>query len=192
MSFVQLQTVRIPLLNFLLSNDQQTALYNTYHACINAESVERLKYMKEEHLQRMKYETSHYNRREWYMKEELQQRMQYEKEHYDRREKYMKDEHAEKMRILEDADGNGEIGKQRGAEERDEMEVDDTEPKIEAREQDEGVEKSGNKRKSSAENSEQAKKKRGWCCGNESVWASDGRREYAALKCIDLHGKKRT
>jgi len=109
----------------------------------------------------MKYETSHYNRQEWYMKEELQQRMQYEKEHYDRREKYMKDEHAEKMRILEDADGNGEIGKQRGAEERDEMEVDDTEPKIEAREQDEGVEKSGNKRKSSAENSEQAKKKRG-------------------------------
>ena len=73
------------------------------------------------------------------MKEELQQRMQYEKEHYDRREKYMKDEHAEKMRILEDADGNGEIGKQRGAEERDEMEVDDTEPKIEAREQDDKV-----------------------------------------------------
>lgn len=88
--------------------------------------------------------------------------MQYEKSHYHRREWYMKEEHVEKMRILGDADGNREIGKQRGAEERDEMEVDATEPKIEAREpDDEGVEKSGNKRRSSAENSEQAEKKRG-------------------------------
>jgi hypothetical protein len=132
--------VRFPLLNFLLTNDQQTALYNTYHASITAESAERLKYLKEEH----------------------QQRMQYERDHYYRRENYMKDEHAEKMRILKDADGNGEIGTQRGAEEHDEMEVDDTKPKIEAREEDdEGVEKSGNKRRNSAENSEQAEKKRG-------------------------------
>jgi hypothetical protein len=124
MSLVQLQTVRFPLPNFLLTHDQQAALYNTYHASITAESAERLKYLKEEH----------------------QQRVQYEKEHHYRREKYMMHEHAEKMRILKDADGNGEIGTQRGAEERDEMEVDDTKPKIEAREQDdEGVEKSGNR-----------------------------------------------
>jgi hypothetical protein len=110
----------------------------------------------------MQYERDHYYRRENYMKEEHEQKTQYEKDHHWRREKYMKDEHAEKMRILKDADGNGEIGTQRGTEERDEMEVDDTKPKIEAREQDdEGVEKSGNKRRKSAEISEQAEKKRG-------------------------------
>ena len=110
----------------------------------------------------MQYERDHYYRRENYMKEEHEQKTQYEKDHHWRREKYMKDEHAEKMRILKDADGNGEIGTQRGAEEHDEMEVDDTKPKIEAREEDdEGVEKSGNKRRNSAENSEQAEKKRG-------------------------------
>jgi hypothetical protein len=49
MSFVQFQPVRFPLLNFLLTHDQQTALYNTYHASITAESAERLKHLKEEH-----------------------------------------------------------------------------------------------------------------------------------------------
>jgi hypothetical protein len=114
MSFIPLQPVRFPLLNFLLTHTQQTNLYNTYIASINAESAERLKYVKEEH----------------------QQRMQYAKEEHHTRERYMKEEHDAKMRILDDAGRHAEIEKKKGAEERDEMEVDDAKQTLEVREQD--------------------------------------------------------
>lgn len=141
MSFIPLQPIRFPLLNFLLSHAQQTALYNTYIASINAESAERLKYVKEEH----------------------QQRMQYAKEDHDTLKRYMKEEHDGKMRMLEHADGNGQMQKQKGAEDRDEMEVDDTKQEFEVREQDEERDgEPGRKRpRTNAKNSELATKKRG-------------------------------
>jgi hypothetical protein len=62
--------------------------------------------------------------------------MQYAKEDHDTLKRYMKEEHDAKMRVLEHIDGNGQMQKQKGAEEHDEMEVDDTKQNFEAREQD--------------------------------------------------------
>jgi hypothetical protein len=111
---MQVQAVRFPILNFLLTHAQKTSLYNAYVASINVESAERLKYFKEEH----------------------QQRMQYAQEDHDTLQRYMKEEYDAKMRILEHVDGNVEIEKQKGAEERDEMEVDETKQRFDVRDQD--------------------------------------------------------
>lgn len=112
--------------------------------------------------------------------------MQYAKEDHDTRERYMKEEHDAKMRILNDADRDGEIEKKKGAEGRDEMEVDGAKQTFEVREQDD--ERDGapdrKRRKPNAKNSEWAVKKRGGRF-------SDGWREYATLNCIGLNGKKR-
>lgn len=141
MSFVPFQPVRFPLLNFLLSHAQQTALYNAYIASINTESAERLKYLTEEH----------------------QQRMQYAKEEHDTRERYMKEEHGAKMRILDDADRDREIEKKKGAEERDEIEVDDGKRTFEVREQDDERDGDPDKKRQrpNAKNRENSTKKRG-------------------------------
>lgn len=89
--------------------------------------------------------------------------MQYAKEDHDTLKRYMKEEHDGKMRMLEHADGNGQMQKQKGAEDRDEMEVDDTKQEFEVREQDEERDgEPGRKRpRTNAKNSELATKKRG-------------------------------
>ncbi|PMD15138.1 hypothetical protein NA56DRAFT_710063 [Hyaloscypha hepaticicola] len=103
-----------------------------------------------------------------YVKEEHQQRMQYAKEDHDTLKRYMKEEHGAKIRVLEHIDWNGQMQKQKGAEERDEMDVDDTKQEFE---------------------------RVGYEEPRLMLWKrsgrfSDGWKEYATLNCIGLNGKK--